>query len=80
MDWLEMYCTHCTWTGRTCIVLIVHGLARPVLYPLLTSWPAVGYNPTLGLCDTINPALGFFQSGMELDGINGRTLPDLDDS
>ena len=23
--------------------------------------------------------IGFFQSGMELDGINGRTLPDLDD-
>ena len=117
MDWPEMYCTHCTWTGRTCIVLIVHGLARPVLYPLLTGWPAVGYNPTLGLRDTINPVLGlrgadqgleafiyylgsffeeilnmmavkiniaykigFFQSGMELDGINGRTLPDLDDS
>jgi hypothetical protein len=24
--------------------------------------------------------IGFFQSGMELDGINGRTLPNLDDS
>jgi hypothetical protein len=23
--------------------------------------------------------IGFFQSGMELEGINGRTLPDLDD-
>jgi hypothetical protein len=119
--------------------LIVHGLARPVLYPLLTGWPAVGYNPMLGLCGayqglgwiiyhlglffeeilnmtTINPALvlhdanqgsesfiyylgsffeeilnmmavkiniaynmGFFQSGMELEGTNGRTLPNLDD-
>jgi hypothetical protein len=23
--------------------------------------------------------IGFFQSGMELEGINGRNLPDLDD-
>jgi hypothetical protein len=27
-------------------------------YPLLTSWPAVGYNLKLGLCITINPVLG----------------------
>jgi hypothetical protein len=66
MDWPGVYCTHflwtglihCSWTGWTCIVLIVHELAGPVLYPLLTSWPAVGYNPTLGLQDPINPVLG----------------------
>jgi hypothetical protein len=52
MDWLDLYCPHCTPTGQSDNNLIVHGLAGPELYPSLISWPAVGYNPVLGLRDT----------------------------
>jgi hypothetical protein len=58
MGWPDMYCSYCTPTGWSTNNPIVHGLARPVLYPLLTGWLAVGYNPMLGLRDTINPVLG----------------------
>jgi hypothetical protein len=50
MDWPDVYCTHCTPTGWSDNNPIVHGLAGLVLYPSLTSWPAVVYNPVLGLC------------------------------
>ena len=43
-----MYCTHCTPTGLSANNPIVHGLVRLLLYPLLTSWSAIGYNPLLG--------------------------------
>src|SRR5882757_2209087 len=40
MDWPDLYCTHCRLTGWSDNNSIVNGLARPVLYPFLTSWPA----------------------------------------
>ena len=58
MDWLNLYCTHCTPTGWSDNNLIVHRLAGPELYPSLTSRPAVGYNPELGLHGT-NLVLGW---------------------
>ena len=73
MDWLNLYCTHCTPTGWSDNNLIVHRLAGPELYPSLTSWPAVGYNPvlwsrdtTLGLCNTM---LGLHGTDWELGWI-----------
>jgi hypothetical protein len=53
MDWPDLYYTCCRPTGQSDNNLVVHGLAGPVLYPSLTSWPAVGCSPLLGLHDTI---------------------------
>jgi hypothetical protein len=61
MTHLSVYYPCCrldSWVDNLPCQMIVHGLAGPVLYPLSTSWPAVGYNSMLGLCDTINPVLG----------------------
>jgi hypothetical protein len=38
MDWLDVYCTHCTLTGWTTNDPIVHGLAGHVLYSLYMDW------------------------------------------